>query len=160
MNKTCFFLVSFPLSNLRLSIYDNGDTVGRASEGSSQSSNMPYPPGTTPGAPASESDPALRQCAMRGDEYGAISATLNGRKLQNLDQYRTANGFFNLTVPKDNAYNNRPGTWRALSEGFFVFLEPLPPGNHDLHLTTSVLNPFNTSYNYSADLIYHLIAKP
>jgi hypothetical protein len=116
--------------------------------------------GTTPGAPASESDPALRKCAMAGDEYGTISASLDGRKLQNLDQYRTASGFFSLVVPKDNAYNNRPGTWRAISEGFFVFLEPLPPGNHDLHLTTSVLNPFNSSYNYSADLTYHLIVNP
>jgi hypothetical protein len=97
---------------------------------------------------------------MKGDEYGAISATLDGRKLQKLNQYRTASGFFNLIVPKDNAYNNRFGTWRALSEGFFVFLEPLSPGNHDLHLTTSVLNPFNSSYNYSADLTYHLTVNP
>ncbi|HEY6883642.1 MAG TPA: hypothetical protein VI278_06350 [Nitrososphaeraceae archaeon] len=116
--------------------------------------------GTTPGAPASESDPALIQCAIAGDQYGVISASLDGRQLQNLQQYRTATGFFNLVVPNDNAYSNKPGTWRAYSEGFFVFLEPLPPGNHDLHLTTSVFNPYNVSYNYSADLTYHLIIQP
>ena len=42
----------------------------------------------------------------------------------------------------------------------FVFLEPLPPGKHDLHLKTNVINPINPSYNYSADLLYHLIVKP
>jgi hypothetical protein len=112
---------------------------------------------TTPNAPASESDPNLIDCAKAGNEYGAISATLDGRKLQDLDKYRTLTGFFNLTVPKDNVFNNRPGTWRAINDGFFVFLEPLPPGKHDLHLTTNVLNPIDSSYNYSADLDYHLI---
>jgi hypothetical protein len=112
---------------------------------------------TTPNAPASESDPNLIDCAKAGNEYGVISATLDGRKLQDLDKYRTLTGFFNLTVPKDNVYQNRPGTWRAINDGFFVFLEPLPPGKHDLHLTTNVLNPIDSSYNYSADLDYHLI---
>ena len=55
---------------------------------------------TTPNAPASESDPNLIQCAKAGNEYGAISASLDGRNLQKLDQYRTLTGFFNLTVPK------------------------------------------------------------
>jgi hypothetical protein len=116
--------------------------------------------GTTPGAPASETDPNLIKCAKAGNEYGTISGSLDGKSLQSLDKYRTGSGFFNLIVPKDNAYSNRPGTWRAYSEGFFVFLQPLTPGNHDLHLTTSVLNPINPSYNYAADLTYHLIAKP
>src|SRR5215471_18871895 len=38
-------------------------------------------------------------------------------------------------------------------------LEPLPPGKHDLHLKTNVINPINPSYNYSADLLYHLIVN-
>jgi len=116
--------------------------------------------GTTPGAPASESDPNLIKCAKAGDEYGTISASLDGRSLQSLDKYRTQSGFFNLIVPKDNAYSNKPGTWRAYSDGFFVFLQPLTPGNHDLHLKTSVLNPINPTYNYAADLTYHLTVKP
>jgi hypothetical protein len=115
---------------------------------------------TTPNAPASESDPNLIQCAKAGNEYGAISSSLDGRNLQKLDQYRTLTGFFNLTVPKDNVFNNRPGTWRSVNDGFFVFLEPLPSGKHDLHLKTNVINPINPSYNYSADLLYHLIVKP
>jgi len=39
---------------------------------------------TTPNAPASESDPNLIQCAKAGDEYGAISASLDGGNLQKL----------------------------------------------------------------------------
>jgi hypothetical protein len=116
--------------------------------------------GTTPNAPASESDPNLIQCAKAGNEYGAISASLDGKELQNLAKYRTLTGFFNLVVPKDNVFHNRPGTWRSVNDGYFVFLEPLPVGSHELHLKTNVINPINPSYNYSADLIYHLIVTP
>ena len=33
----------------------------------------------------SQSDADLRQCSTEGDEYGAISATLDGQKIENLD---------------------------------------------------------------------------
>ena len=49
---------------------------------------------------------------------------------------------------------------RAFADGFFVFLEPLPPGKHDVHLKVSVLNPVETNYNYNADWTYHLIIEP
>ena len=39
---------------------------------------------TTPNAPASESNPNLIQCAKAGDEYGAISASLDERNLQKI----------------------------------------------------------------------------
>jgi hypothetical protein len=41
----------------------------------------------------------------------------------------------------------------------FVFLEPLPPGKHDLYLSVSVANHINPQYNYAADWTYHLIVK-
>ena len=91
--------------------------------------------------------------ATAGNEYGLISATIDGRKLQNLDSYRTQSGFFNITVPKNNVFNNVPVIWKAKVDGFFVFLEPLPVGTHDLHTTVSVANPIQSSYNYAADLI-------
>ncbi len=108
-----------------------------------------------------KSDEDLRRCAMEGNEYGVIEATVDGVKLKNLEQYRTQSGFFNITIPEDNIYDRRPGTFRALADGFFVFLEPLPPGKHDVHLKVSVLNPIEQQYNYNADWTYHLIiAKP
>ena len=82
-------------------------------------------------------------------------------KLKSLEQYRTQSGFFNITIPEDNIYNSRAGTFRTLTDGFFVFLEPLPPGKHDVHLKVSVLNPIEQQFNYNAYWTYHLIiAKP
>jgi hypothetical protein len=110
--------------------------------------------------PSLKTDEGLTHCAMAGNEYGVISATFDGRKLQNLDSYKTQSGFFNITVPKNNVFNNVPGTWKATVAGTYVFLKSLSPGRHDLHTTVSVTNPIQPSYNYAADLTYHLLVKP
>lgn len=105
-------------------------------------------------------DQDVRRCATEGNDYGVIGGSLDGVTLKNLDQYRTDSGFYNLTIPSaDNIYKEPPGTYRAFTNGFFVFLEPLHPGPHDLHLTVSVTNPIKPQYNYAADWTYHLIAK-
>jgi hypothetical protein len=110
--------------------------------------------------PELKTDDALRRCASEGNEYGVIEATVDGVKLKNLEQYRTQSGFFNVTIVKGNIYESPTGTFRAFADGFFVFLEPLPPGKHDVHLKVSVLNPVETNYNYNADWTYHLIIEP
>ena len=105
-------------------------------------------------------DDELRKCAREGDKFGVIAATLDGRDIQNLDQYRTQTGFANITVVKDNIFDNIPGTFNSsTADGFFVFLEPPSPGKHDLRLSTSVLNPTTPSYNYAAEVVYHLDIK-
>jgi hypothetical protein len=106
--------------------------------------------------PAVKTDEGLRKCAMAGNEYGILSAKLDGVDLQNLDQYRMQSNFFNLTVPKDNFCNCVPGTFKSTADGFFIFLKPLSVGKHDLVLTTSVSNPVSPSYNYAAESVYHL----
>ena len=111
----------------------------------------------------SESQPQteeeLKQCSKAGDEFGAISATLDGKPIENLEKYRTDTGFFNITIVKDNIFDTPPGTYKATADGFFVFLKPLSPGNHDLHLKTSVTNPTTPSYNYASEVMYHLDVK-
>jgi hypothetical protein len=110
--------------------------------------------------PEIKSDDDLRRCATEGNEYGVIEATVDGVKLKNLEQYRTQSGFFNITIVEGNIYESPPGTFKGFADGFFVFLEPLPPGKHDINLKVSVLNPAEPSYNYNADWTYHLIVEP
>ncbi|NAL78697.1 hypothetical protein [Nitrososphaera sp. AFS] len=109
--------------------------------------------------PTLHNDQDVRQCATEGNDYGVIGATLDGVQLQNLNQYRIDSGFYNLTIPPDNIYKEKPGMYRAFTNGFFAFLQPLHPGTHDLHLTVSVANPVKPQYNYAADWTYHLIVK-
>jgi len=108
--------------------------------------------------PTLHSDQDVRQCATEGNDYGVIGATLDGVRLQNLDQdNRIDSGFYNLTIPADNIYKEKPWTYKAFTNGFFAFLRPLPPGTYNLHLTVSITNPIKTQYNYAADWTYHLI---
>lgn len=93
----------------------------------------------------SQSDADSRQCSTAGDEYGAISATLDGQKIENLDSYRTATDFFNITYVKDNIFDVAAGTYRGIADGFFVFLKPLSVGNHELQVKSSVNNPTTPS---------------
>lgn len=101
----------------------------------------------------------LKQCSKAGDEFGAISATLDGKPIENLDKSRSETSFFNITIVKDNIFDVPPGTYKSTADGFFVFLKPLSPGNHDLHLKTSVTNPTTPSYNYASEVMYHLDVK-
>jgi hypothetical protein len=110
--------------------------------------------------PDIKTDDDLRRCATAGNEYGVIEAKVDGIKLKSLEQYRTQSGFFNITISEGNIYESPPGTFRGFADGFFVFLEPLPPGKHDVNLKVSVLNPIEPSYNYNADWTYHLTIEP
>jgi hypothetical protein len=109
--------------------------------------------------PGQLTDSQIRQAAMAGNEYGLVTASLDGNPLKNLEQYRTQS-FHNITVPQDNVFQNPPGTFKGMSDGFFIFLEPLPSGNHKLQLKTSVSNPIEPQYNYASEAIYDLIIKP
>jgi hypothetical protein len=111
-------------------------------------------------APEVKNDEDLRRCAMEGDEYGVVEATVDGVKLKNLEKYRTQSGFFNASQVENNIYDIPSGTYRSFADGYFVFLEPLPAGKHDVNLKASVLNPIEPTYNYNADWTYHLIIDP
>jgi hypothetical protein len=104
-------------------------------------------------------DAKTKQCATEGDDYGVVHASLDGIEIAKID--RVQSGFFNITKPiADNVYDNAPGTFRAFSDGYYLILKPLSPGNHTLDLKVSVLNPISDVYNYNADWTYHLIVQP
>ena len=107
-----------------------------------------------------KTEEGLRECSREGQEFGVVSATLDGRPLQNLEQYRATSDVFNMTVAENNAFQSPPGTFPAMADGFFVFLEPLPPGEHTLVLEQSVLNPVQPEYNFASRTNYVLTAEP
>jgi hypothetical protein len=105
-------------------------------------------------------DQDLIKCATAGNEYGKFSASIDGVPVKNLELYRTHTAFFNLTVPADNVFDEKPpGIYRSFADGWFLFLHPLSPGLHTVKYTVNVLNPIQRQYNYAADLTYKLIVK-
>ena len=106
-------------------------------------------------------DQDLIQCASAGNEYGVISVTVDGVPIKNLDSYRTHTEFYNITVPADNIFKEKPpGTYRLYTDATALFLDPLAPGSHKVHYTVAINNPIQPNYNYGADLTFHLMVKP
>ena len=84
-----------------------------------------------------ESD--LRKCAKDDqDKVTNLLTTVDGVAIPDLKQYRVQSPLFNMTVPKDNVMGIPPGTAQAVSDGFWVFLRPLPPGKHEIDFTGSL----------------------
>ncbi len=107
--------------------------------------------------PRLTTDDSIKQCAKEGDDYGSIQVFLDGVDLKyDMKQNRIMSDFFNMTNPENNIFQSKAGIFRSIVDGYFLFLKPLPPGEHKLEFKVSVLNPTKTEYNYFQDVIYHL----
>lgn len=107
-----------------------------------------------------DTDAEVDKCLTSCSGGNVISATLDGRMIQNPEQYHTQTRFYWITVPEDNIFDAPPGgVFRGKGDAFFLLLEPLSPGNHELHLTSSVFQGPDSECNSSSDVTYHLIVK-
>ena len=94
-----------------------------------------------------QNDGDIVNCVNKGIDGFKVSASLDGIELSDLQNKRIGHYWFNITVPKDNFYSEPAGIYRALTDGYFLFLKPLSPGEHELvikgdHLS---LNPEKTA---------------
>lgn len=86
--------------------------------------------------------------SMRG---GTLDYKINS--MDNVTEIRTKG--FNVTIPEDTQFPDQNiGTFRAAAHGWFVFLKPLPPGNHSIYYNVAVtgLGPNDHSSEISYDL--------
>jgi hypothetical protein len=75
------------------------------------------------GVPVAQLD--VRQSLISGELDYKINSLINVTE--------SASKEFTLTIPPDTHKPNQvPGTWRAASHGWWVFLKPLPPGEHTI----------------------------
>jgi hypothetical protein len=68
----------------------------------------------------------LRVARERMDIVGKMELSVNGSSLTSeLRQFRVRSPFFNVQLPEDNIVGLLPGTRRAISDGYWVFIKPL-----------------------------------
>jgi hypothetical protein len=103
-------------------------------------------------------DNDLRICATSDqDLVTETAATLNGSVLQ---VHRVQSPVFNFTLPADNMFAVPEGPTKAVSEGFWVFIKPLPPGQYVLHVQGLLIDPTVTGpVNLVEDSTYHLTVE-
>jgi len=89
--------------------------------------------------------------SMRG---GALDYKINS--MDNVTELYSKG--FNITIPEDtHAADQNAGTWRSGAHGWFVFLKPLPPGDHKLYYNVGVTG--TGPNDHAAEITYDLKVK-
>jgi hypothetical protein len=103
-----------------------------------------------------ESD--LLKCAKdQIDKVTSMDTSIDGKKITDLQKYRTQSTLFQLTLPKNNVFGTGPGPTNSVSDGFWLLLSPLSPGSHQIHFSNSAVD-FTSSapMNFASAVTYHL----
>jgi hypothetical protein len=70
-----------------------------------------------------------------------LKLIVDGKRLLNLKEYRVHSEFFDLTFPKNNVYDVKPGLTRSVCDGYWAFLKPLPIGSHEIFFSAGIFLP-------------------
>ncbi len=85
------------------------------------------------------------ELAMRArnsmDRLICLQLIVDGKRLPKLREYRVLSEFFDLTFPENNVYDVNLGITRAVCDGYWAFLRPLPVGSHEIHFSAQVFLP-------------------
>ena len=78
-----------------------------------------------------------RKCAVESDQDAVLKASLDNHEIKSLDNYRVTSSPFNVTYPSDPVFPTNSNFSQAVSDGWFIMLEPLKPGTHELKFSAS-----------------------
>jgi hypothetical protein len=111
--------------------------------------------------PSLDTEEELRACA-RADQDLVIEkeVTVDGISIGNLDDYRFQSPLFDLTFPENNIAGIAPQTAQAIADGYWILLEPLPPGSHEIHFKAALGDPTAIgTINFALDVKYLLTVE-
>lgn len=66
--------------------------------------------------------------------------------------FRVRSSIFNLNLVEDNVFGIKAGVTRAVHDGYWLFLRPLAPGEHIIHVFGSC-----SSGKTKIDVVFHLV---
>jgi hypothetical protein len=88
------------------------------------------------------------------DSVVTMSVSIDGEPVENLETYRAISPVFSITLPFDNIFGVPEGIYApAVSDGYWLLLAPLPPGDHVIHFSAT------TSGGFSLDITYNLTVE-
>jgi hypothetical protein len=105
--------------------------------------------------PTAKTEEELHTCATEDESSNpGLFLSVDGREFKELEKYRVHSRAFEVNLPTDSWIPGGPGTSSAVSDGYWVILEPLPPGEHEINFRASLTNPTTGILFYSDDLKY------
>ena len=96
----------------------------------------------------------LRSCAVNGNAGASLRATVDGHEVKNIDKYRITSDVFPVVYSNDPIFPTSSNVSQAVSDGWFIFLEPLTPGSHEIKFSTIQLAPetvIDTTYRLTVE---------
>jgi len=109
--------------------------------------------------PQSKTESELRNCAKdQADKVTSLDASIDGIRIDNLKQkYRVQSQLFDLMFPNNNVYGVSAGPSKAVSDGYWVILQPLSLGKHEVRFSGSAVDFTSTApMNFATAVKYHL----
>jgi hypothetical protein len=101
----------------------------------------------------------LHTCATEDESSNPqLFLSVDGREFKDLQKYRAHSRAFDIGLP-DNSVIQESGPTRAVSDGYWIILEPLSTGKHDIHFKASLGDPTTGILTYSDDLRYTINIK-
>lgn len=64
--------------------------------------------------------------------YSDLAVTIDGHAVEDIDSYWVVSPVFSIEYPEDNVLGAEPGTYDAVTGGWFVMIPPLEPGTHTI----------------------------
>jgi hypothetical protein len=104
----------------------------------------------------------LRACAKtQEDHVTSMQVTVDGVTMKDLDKYRLQSPLISFIFPKNNVVGVPAGQTQGISDGRWVFLQPLAPGKHEIHFTGASQDVTTTGIqNFADEATYHLTVNP
>lgn len=103
-----------------------------------------------------ETEEELHTCAEEDESSNpGLFLSVNGQEVREIEKYRVHSRAFDIIIPSDPLVGE-PGTTRGVSDGYWIILEPLSPGEHEIHFKASLSDPVTNILFYSDELRYHL----
>jgi hypothetical protein len=82
----------------------------------------------------SETEEDLRVTTKEAvDNPAILEASIDGVPLHNLQNYRAESPLFNVTLPEGNIFGVPELSSEAVSDGYWIMLQPLPVGDHSVN---------------------------
>ena len=89
------------------------------------------------------------------DRVKRLIISIDSKKISNLANYRVRSDPFEVNFPEHNVFGVEPGITRAVSDGYWIMLKPLPPGKHTLHFGGEAYCQ-KEMLEFKTDVTYHL----
>lgn len=106
-----------------------------------------------------KTDEELEACVHQRNPWAAVTLKIDDIEIgkDETEKYSLTTDFFNITIPEDSANSiNGIGTNRALLDGKFLILKPLPIGDHTINYKVVQIIPHKESDNLFLDIKYNL----